>query len=273
MAFSALVFDSGVGGLSVLNEIHRLCPALSLQYLMDNEYFPYGMRNDHELHRRIFKVCTSACEQLAPDLLVVACNTASTLSLPALRKALTIPVVGVVPAIKTAANESSQGHIGLLATPATINRIYTEQLIQEFASQCQISRFGSQEMVELAEHYLQGISITEELKQHLNPWLSNHPGMKHIVLGCTHYPLLKPELEKLWPTIHWLDSGKAIARRVNSLLPELASTAAHEIAAIDCYWTQGQTPPAHVIHYLKQRKPIDQLGRLSAETQELHQFI
>src|SRR5690554_6959293 len=154
MTNTVLIFDSGVGGLSILKEIHQQLPQLNLNYLMDNAAFPYGTKSDEFLTKRVIEVCSKAVAELAPDILVVACNTASTLALPQLRAALKIPVVGVVPAIKTAANLSTTKVIGLIATPATVCRPYTDNLVAEFAPNCEVHRLGSTELVLWAEKHI-----------------------------------------------------------------------------------------------------------------------
>ncbi|MDF1763973.1 MAG: aspartate/glutamate racemase family protein, partial [Oleibacter sp.] len=144
MKNSMLIFDSGVGGLSILQEVARLMPDITLDYLMDSEFFPYGIREDQELIQRIVTFCKAAVEQRQPSVLILACNTASTLALPALREILSIPVVGVVPAIRVAGERSlslkddGPATIGLLATPATVNRPYTQDLIEQFAPHCEV---------------------------------------------------------------------------------------------------------------------------------------
>lgn len=152
------------------------------------------------------------------SMIVIACNTASTLVLPALREVFHIPVVGVVPAIKPAAQLSRTGHIGLLATPGTVNRPYTELLITEHAAHCQVTRLGTTELV---EHKLAGDSVDMgRLAKAVAPLLANER-IDTIVLGCTHFPWLKDELRAISPRpIQWVDSGSAIARQVETLLQE-----------------------------------------------------
>lgn len=255
MTNKVLIFDSGVGGLSVLQEIHQQQPQLNLCYLMDNAAFPYGTKSDHFLTHRIIDVCIHAVTELQPDLLVIACNTASTLALPLLRQQLTIPVVGVVPAIKTAAALSQSHCFGLLATPATITRPYTDNLIKEFAPHCQVKKMGSAELVYWAENYInQGeLPNHKQLYNHLQPWFDNNKTMSHVVLGCTHFPLLNLPLKQLWPSIQWVDSGNAIALRVASLLantPPLKSTS-HQ-GLLNLFWTDKNATPLGVVSYLSQ---------------------
>lgn len=217
-----LIFDSGVGGLSIFNELQNALSdeqQLPCIYVMDNAIFPYGIRSTEQLMPRISQICQQLVEQHRPDILIVACNTASTFALPTLRAELNIPVVGVVPAIKTAAEKSQSLHIGLLATPATVNRDYTDQLISQHAQHCQIHRFGSSGLVELAERYfLNPQDIQNELSTLLAEYFERHGDLDYVVLGCTHFPLLAKPLMALWPNIKWVDSGAAIARRVLFLL-------------------------------------------------------
>lgn len=243
-----LVFDSGVGGLSVAAEIRRRLPGLPLHYLMDSAGFPYGNKDDATLIERVVKVCGEGVTERQPRMLVVACNTASTLVLPALRAALDIPVIGVVPALKVAAQASPDGDIGLLATPATVNRPYTDNLIGEFAAGCRVRRLGSTELVQWAEDWVGLGREPEALFDHLDSWLMQPGPVSHVVLGCTHFPLLRPMLERLWPGITWVDSGEAIARRVEQLLgndiPEQGN------AAVKLFWTGEQPPGEGVQRYI-----------------------
>ena len=226
MAGPVLIFDSGVGGLSVARSLRQHYPDTAMCYACDNAWMPYGLRDDITLSARIVAVCQAAVQACRPSVLVVACNTASTLALDGLRKALTIPVVGTVPAIKPAAAISQTRHIGLLATRATVGRPYTQKLIESFASDCLITRVAADALVLEAEALLGGASPnTERLQQALAPlWQAgdNQSPVDTVVLGCTHFPLLKPWLEALAPTpVNWIDSGDAIARRVGQVAPAL----------------------------------------------------
>ena len=215
-----LVFDSGVGGLSVLAELRQRLPQCQLLFACDNEAFPYGTKDEATLVARVEKVLMALVERVAPDIVVLACNSASTLALPRVRSRLSIPVVGVVPAIKPAAVLSRNKCIGLLATPGTVRRTYTQQLIDDFASDCRVIRVGSNELVSLAEQKLRGETIpTTLLEEVLAPMLAE-PALDTVVLACTHFPLLRDELDRAaGRPISWVDSGEAIARRVASLLP------------------------------------------------------
>lgn len=235
-----LVFDSGVGGLSVLAEIRRRQPRCDLVYACDNAVFPYGTMAEEALVARVDHLLQGLAGQIAPDILVVACNTASTVVLPRIRSHFHRPVVGVVPAIKPAAAISRSRHIGLLGTPGTINRPYTQALIDQFAGDCVITRVGSTELVEMAEGKIRGIAPDRDRLATIIAPLFDDPAMDTLVLACTHFPLLQTELEAVAPRpVHWVDSGEAIARRVESLLP--AETATKPPAMdLPCWLTSDQ---------------------------------
>ncbi|WP_319535729.1 glutamate racemase [uncultured Vibrio sp.] len=211
-----LVFDSGVGGLSVFKEIHRLLPQLDFLYLFDNQAYPYGELEQSVLISRVNQYVSMLVDAYQVDIVVIACNTASTIVLPSLRKKLSIPVVGVVPAIKPASLLASQG-IGLIATPATVTRQYTHKLIRDYAQGKSVELLGSTRLVDIAEEKLRGKEVCiAELKGILEP-LRNKVDV--AVLGCTHFPLIKQEIHQaLDGKVTLVDSGEAIARRVKTLL-------------------------------------------------------
>ncbi len=171
----------------------------------------------------------AAIARVRPDLIVTACNTISTICLPELRAATSIPVVGVVPAVKPAARMSQRKIIGVLATPATIDRPYTDDLIRKFAADCRVVKLGSAELVAMAEAKLLGQAPdAAQLKRILAAFFdlppADQPDM--IVLACTHFPLLRAELEAAAPAgVTWIDSGTAVARRVLDVLPQQRSGA------------------------------------------------
>ncbi|MGS2743024.1 glutamate racemase [Halomonas sp. LS-001] len=226
-----LIFDSGVGGLSVAKALRHIYPKAAFCYACDNAWLPYGVRNDAELTERIVSVCLAAVAACQPCVLVVACNTASTLALEQLRAVLTIPVVGTVPAIKPAAAISQTRHIALLATSATVRRPYTQQLIDSFAQDCQITRVAADALVVEAERLLGGHAPNPtRINATLSPlWQAANAAqpMDTVVLGCTHFPLMLPWLKKLSPvTLNWVDSGAAIARRVGQVCGSFHTDAA-----------------------------------------------
>ena len=241
-----LAADSGLGGLTIVAEIRKALPQARLAYLCDNAFFPYGTRPDAELLAHFLGVMNRAIDRVQPDLIVTACNTISTICLPQLRAATSIPVVGVVPAVKPAAQQSKRKIIGLLATPATINRPYTDDLIQRYAADCTVLRIGSAELVDMAEAKLLGEAVDRDrLRRILAPFfdrpIDTQPDI--VVLACTHFPLLRAELEAAGPLgVAWIDSGTAVARRVVDVLPpprgasiaaDLALASAAHTAALD----------------------------------------
>lgn len=214
-----LVFDSGVGGLSILREIQSYLPHNRFYYACDNQAFPYGTKAEAELVARVDAVLKTLIATLDPDIVVIACNTASTVALPKIRSHFTKPVVGVVPAIKPASALSKTRVIGLLGTTGTVNRPYTQWLIDEFASDATFVRVGSTELVELAEAKLRGIPpCPDRLAAIIAPIFEN-PECDTLILACTHFPLLQEDLKAVAPRqIQWVDSGNAIARRVCSFV-------------------------------------------------------
>jgi glutamate racemase len=217
-----LVFDSGVGGLSVFDAIAASGHALELDYVADNAWLPYGLKTDAELRARVPALLASLTGQWAPDLVVLACNTASTIALDHVRSALAVPVVGVVPPIKPAAALTRTGVVGLLATPATVERAYTDQLIAEFAADKRVVRFGSAALVEAAEAKLRGETPdADAITEAIDGLFAAPEGgdIDVVALACTHFPLLMAELAAAAPRdCVWLDSGEAIARRVAHVL-------------------------------------------------------
>lgn len=216
-----LVFDSGVGGLSICQSLRKAGIRLPLLYVADTAWFPYGLREEADLLQRVQQLMEPLIRQHRPSLVILACNTLSTLALPALRAQFDVPFVGVVPAIKPAAQQTESGVIGLLATPATVKRAYTDKLIAEFAPQCEVLRVGSNELVLAAERYFNEGQIDLAAIEHaIAPLIQakHEKGLDTVVLGCTHFPLLVTQLEQVLPGIRWIDSGDAIARRVKELL-------------------------------------------------------
>ncbi len=222
----ALIFDSGVGGLSVVSEIRDRMPDLHLNYVADDLFRPYGTKSEPALRARLPMLLKTLENMLLPDLIVIACNTASVTALPDIRSAVSAPVVGVVPAIKPAAEISQSKAIAVLGTPGTVRRKYVDSLIQDFASDCQIVLKGSNALVELAEQTLAGAHVDKALIcNEIDDIFKNAPDIDVIVLACTHFPLLKERLAACAPShVRWIDSGAAIAKRVESLLSRHTKT-------------------------------------------------
>ena len=219
-----LVFDSGMGGLTVAREIMALAPHLNVDYAADSGFFPYGDKSDEALRERLPQVARALVEAAAPDVFVIACNTASTLALDAVRAAIGIPVVGTVPAIKPAGARSETGVIGLLATPGTVRRAYTAKLIADFASHARVLMHGSVELVHLAERQAAGEAVALDAFRAAQAPLFAQPGgdqIDTVVLACTHFPLIRGELAATVPhPVTFIDSGEAIARQTLRVLGE-----------------------------------------------------
>jgi len=217
---TVLVFDSGVRGLSVYDEIRKLLPDLHYLYAFDNVAFPYGEKSEAFIVERVVAIVEAVTRRYPLALVVIACNSASTVTLPALRERFDFPVVGVVPAIKPAARLTRNGVVGLLATRGTVKRPYTKELVARFGGECKTEMLGSAELVELAEAKLHGQPVPiEEVKRILQPWLRMQEPPDTVVLGCTHFPLISEELQQVLPEgTRLIDSGAAIARRTVWLL-------------------------------------------------------
>jgi glutamate racemase len=214
-----LFFDSGVGGLSVLGPTRALLPHAPIVYAADSAAYPYGKRSEAEIASRVPALLGRLVERFRPRLAVIACNTASTIALDHVRSALDLPVVGTVPAIKPAAEQSKTRVIGVLGTEATVRQPYVDDLAARFAADCTIVRHGSPELVDLAEAKLAGEAISvDAVRAAMAPML--RPDMDVMVLACTHFPLLAEELAQGAPGMAQVDGGAGIARRIAFLTRE-----------------------------------------------------
>jgi len=220
-----LFFDSGVGGLSVLEPTRQLLPTAPIVYVADSAGYPYGTKSEAEIASRVPALLGPLVERFRPRLAVIACNTASTIALDHARAALTLPIVGTVPAIRPAAEMSKTRVIGVLGTEATVRQAYVDDLGAKFASDCTIIRHGSPGLVRLAEAKLAGDPVSLEAVRLAAEPLFEQPGagkMDVVVLACTHFPLLHDELNAAFPGIAWVDGGPGIARRIAHLTREQA---------------------------------------------------
>mgnify|MGYP001164702988 CR=1 FL=1 len=216
-----LIFDSGLGGLTVHDPVRAARPDAEILYLADDAVFPYGGLDEDVLVARVLDVVLPVAAQFAPDIVVIACNTASTLVLPHLRARLTQPVVGTVPAIKPAAERSQSRLISVLATPGTVRRDYTHDLVARYAGDCAVTLVGCRHLATLAEAALHGEQPADaDILAEIAPAFVESDGRRtdFVVLACTHYPLLMDRLTALapWP-VTMIDPGPAIARRVVQL--------------------------------------------------------
>lgn len=226
------IYDSGVGGLSIAQEVLRTSPQHDYLFLSDNQAFPYGTKSKQDLLERSLAIVGRLDENFCIDVLIVACNTASTVVLPMLRERFDFDVIGVVPAIKPAAQLSQTKHIALLATPATVKRPYTDQLIERFAGDCEITKIGSSELVLIAEDKLYGRALDHSRIDTILKAVIENTEIDVLVLACTHFPLLRTEIEQCFVRnardISLVDSGQAIAKRLASICgesPTVANTA------------------------------------------------
>lgn len=220
-----LIFDSGVGGLSVLGAIQALLPAAPLVYAADSAGYPYGTKRPAEIEARIPALLGRLAERFDPELIVIACNTASTIALDAVRAALDLPVVGTVPAIKPAAELSKTRTIGVLGTEATVRQPYVDRLSGEFAADCNVLRHGCAELVDAAEAKLRGEAPEPEVFRRALGGLFDQPGgdrIDTIVLACTHFPLVEADLAAAARRpVRFVDGKEGIARRVAWLTRDL----------------------------------------------------
>lgn len=246
-----VVFDSGVGGLSVLRAIRDLVPEERLVYVADDAAFPYGDWEETALRDHVVSTISGLIEKHRPAAVVVACNTASTLVLPSLRERFAIPFVGTVPAIKPAAEQTRSGIIAVLATPGTMKRDYTRDLIREFARSCHVRLVGAPALAGLAEARMRGLPVDREaIREQIAPCFVDLDGKRTdiAVLACTHYPFLADLFGELapWP-VRWLDPAPAIARRLAAVLERRASEKGEQSVAL---FTSGRPLPEPLVRLL-----------------------
>ena len=208
-------------------------------YVADDAGFPYGDWEEGALSQRICDLFDGLIERYAPDMGIVACNTATTIVLPALRERFAIPFVGTVPAIKPAAERTATGQVSVLATPGTVERTYTRSLIGEFASTVNVRLVGARNLAALAEEYMTTGNVNEaEVAAEASECFVDRYGARTdiVVLGCTHYPFLTDVLRRTapWP-VDWLNPAEAIARHARRQVPEVEgdwAAVTHEDAAL-----------------------------------------
>ncbi|MGQ7791896.1 glutamate racemase [Faunimonas sp. B44] len=251
-----LVFDSGIGGLSVFRAIRERLPGLPLVYVADDAAFPYGDWEEAALVAHIVSLMDRLIAAHDPAAVVIACNTASTLVLPPLRSAFAIPFVGTVPAIKPAAERTESGVVAVLATPGTMRRDYTRELIRTFAAGCHVRLVGAPDLARLAEAHLRGERIDEgAVLQQIAPCFVELGGRRTdtIVLACTHYPFLRDVFERVapWP-VAWIDPAPAIARRLETVLREAGVPGASPESPPPgrAVFTSGSRPPPPLLGVL-----------------------
>jgi glutamate racemase len=217
-----LLFDSGVGGLTVYDALREVLPQAPVIYAADLAGLPYGTKTEAQIAARVAGLLGRMAERYQPRLACIACNTASTIALGMVRDVLEIPVVGTVPAIKPAAALTQTGVIGLVGTEATIRQRYVDDLETQFASGKRLLRVAAPELVQAAEAKLRGHRVDRALIADVRDRLTAMAGTAQIdtlVLACTHFPLLAEELaEAFGPEVAQIDGAAGIARRIAHLL-------------------------------------------------------
>lgn len=238
-----LIFDSGLGGLTVHHAVRQARPDARYVYVADDAYFPYGGHSEAALVERVVTLMAMLIETHSPDLVVIACNTASTLVLPALRERFAVPFVGTVPAIKPACAASASKLVSVLGTEATVAREYTRALIRDFGNGADVTLVGSGRLAGFAENELKGAPASDtDIAAEIAPCFVATDGRRTdtVVLACTHYPLLLDRFTRLapWP-VSFVDPAPAIARRVTDLVgpPQSGTSPAARIG-----FTSGQAP-------------------------------
>lgn len=247
-----LVFDSGLGGLTVFRALLQQRPDAEFFYAADDLGFPYGPKGEAEVVFLVMRAMELLIGEISPDCVVIACNTASTLVLPHLRaKWPEIPFVGTVPAIKPAAEQSQSRMISILATPGTVARDYTRDLIAKFAGHCDVALVGSQNLASLAEAFMHGAPPSDEaIFREIAPCFIEADGRRTdaIVLACTHYPLLLDFFTRLapWP-LRWIDPAPAIARRADQVISAHFPKGEPSGRDVAFLYTSGAAPPPKLL--------------------------
>lgn len=243
-------FDSGIGGVAVLAEAHKILPSEQLIYYADNANFPYGSKSAEQV-RALSRAATERLLQYSPKLIVVACNTASSVALADLRQRYDVPFVGMVPAVKPASALSVSRRVGVLATEGTSRGQGLADLIDQFANGAEVTTVPAAGLAELVEVGAAASEIEPRLKQYLEPLLT--AGTDVVVLGCTHYFFLRPLVERA-TGVTVVDAAEPVARRVAQVLAEagalapqgsrggveyLTSGDSHELARVLDHWRQA----------------------------------
>lgn len=233
------VFDSGVGGLSVLIELKKKLPHENFVFLADQKYVPYGEKTKEELVKLVYKITNYLIKYHNIKMLVVACNTATCNAIEELRSKYSIPIVGTVPAVKVAAKETRSGVIACIATPSTSKSARLKSIIDENCVGLEVLNIGCKNLEDAVE---EGDLNNKEVNRLLLKYLDKVKNSKTdcLVLGCTHYPFLKQPIRKiLGSKIKLIDSGKAIARRTESLLETHNIKNEQKRAGKSTYFTTG----------------------------------
>jgi len=242
-----LLFDSGVGGLTVLEEVRKALPLAPIIYAADTAGLPYGTKTEAQVAARVAGLLGRMTERFRPRLVCIACNTASTIALGMVREVLEVPIVGTVPAIKPAAAMTRTGVIGLLGTEATIRQAYVDRLEHEFARDKRLLRHGAPGLVEAAEAKLRGEPVDPALIRHAAEALRIQPDgdrIDTVVLACTHFPLVEAELvEAFGPEVRFIHGAQGIARQIGRLTT--GQDYSRQVPDLALFTSAGDVPDAY----------------------------
>ncbi len=251
------IFDSGVGGISIWMELQQRLPSEDTIYLADSKNAPYGEKSAQTIVQLSVKN-TELLLDLGCKLIVVACNTATTNAIEYLRKQYPIPFIGIEPAIKPAALQSTSGTVGVLATRGTLSSALFHSTVQNHASNIKIIEQEGKGLVELIEAG-QATSETARnlLQKYIKPMVAS--GIDHLVLGCTHYPHLIPLLRQELPAhVKIIDCGEAVANQTYRILEKQGLLAADYKNAEHQFYTNAD--PALVTSFLAGAKGAFSVG-------------
>ncbi len=239
MSKTIAFFDSGIGGIPYLDNLRNIAPDLNYVYLADTENFPYGIKSGEEIRKIVLSAVSRLIEKTAPDIIVIACNTATVVTLPYLREKYNIPFVGVVPAVKPAASVSWNKRIGLLATNKTVSDNYTDNLISQYADGCEVFKYADPDIVSFVENRLldaKNDEILAILKPAADFFIEKR--VDHVVLGCTHFLFIDKYLETLFPdAIRTIDSRSGVSRQVLRIAEGLTENKRSNLSVNDFYLT------------------------------------
>jgi glutamate racemase len=240
------VFDSGVGGISVLQHIHTLLPHEQLLYVADSKYAPYGSKTPEEIQSRCFEIADFLIAQ-GVKAIVVACNTATAAAIDAMRAKYELPIFGMEPAVKPAAEASKNGIIGVLATVGTLKSAQFAGLLESYGRNVKVVTQGCVGLVECIERgELNAENTFNLLKQYCQPLLDE--GADTIVLGCTHYPFVKPLIQQIvGESVTLIDTGAAVAKHLQQRLAALDLLALPDQAGAVKFWTNNQAADAKLV--------------------------
>lgn len=211
-----LIIDSGIGGLSILNNIKKNFPNINYIYMLDNEAFPYGEKKEKFIVERSIKIINTIKKIYPIKKVIIACNTASTISLPILRKNFNIPIIGVLPILKPAIEIKKNKIVGLIATQATVNSSYIKKIIYKYSLKNTIKIIATNELAIIAEKKVRKLSVSNtKLKKIFQSWIALSIQPDTIILGCTHFSFLKQEIQEMfYKPINFIDSGDAIIKGI-----------------------------------------------------------